>query len=223
MKPLYTQEEFDISKSKDLLPCECYQCGGTFYLTRHRIKNVLNPILNDQGRFCNIKCSTEFSKKRTLVKCLVCNKETLKNDCNIKKNKNTFCSHSCNSIYQNNNKTWGTNRSKLEVWIEEQLKKLKPNLEIHFNSNKEIKAELDIFIPSLNLAFEINGIFHYEPIFGDEKLKKTKYNDENKFKKCHQKNISLCIINTSSENSFKIKNSQKYLDIILDIINDNIL
>jgi hypothetical protein len=157
-----------------------------------------------------------------LVTCLVCGKEILKHDCNIKKNKNTFCSHSCNSIYQNNNKTWGTNRSKLEVWLEEQLIINYPNLSILFNNNTEINAELDIYIPSLKLAFELNGIFHYEPIFGETKLKRTKYNDENKFKMCQEKNISLCVINTSSESHFKIKNSQKYLDIILDIIKDSL-
>jgi hypothetical protein len=51
MKPLYTQEQFDLAKSKDKLPCECYQCGDTFYLTKHRVKNILNPNLKDKGFF----------------------------------------------------------------------------------------------------------------------------------------------------------------------------
>ena len=33
-----------------------------------------------------------------------------------------------------------------------------------------INSELDVYVPSLNLAFELNGIFHYEPIYGEKKL-----------------------------------------------------
>ena len=70
----------------------------------------------------------------------------------------------------------------------------------------------------MKLAFELNGIFHYEPIFGNEKLSKIQKNDTNKFLKCQEKNISLCIIDTSSQKYFKEQTSKKFLDIITNII-----
>ena len=86
-----------------------------------------------------------------------------------------------------------------------------------------IDAELDIYIPSLNLAFELNGIFHYEPIFGEKKLNSTKNNDKRKFQACLEKNIELCIIDTSTQKYFKENTSKIYLDIILKITDNKLL
>ena len=43
-------------------------------------------------------------------------------------------------------------------------------------------------------------------------------NDSNKFQLCQQNNISLCIIDTSSQKSFTELSSQKFLKIITEII-----
>lgn len=94
-----------------------------------------------------------------------------------------------------------------------------PDLVILFNDKSTINSELDIYIPSLRIAFELNGIFHYEPIFGKDKLKQINNNDNNKFQKCIINNISLCIIDTSSQKKFKEQNSLMYLEIITNIIN----
>lgn len=152
------------------------------------------------------------------MKCSICSKTFLKLHKEIKKSKNHFCSRSCAATYNNQNKTYGIRRSKLEIWLEEHLIALYPNLEIHFNRKDTIGSELDIYIPSLKLAFELNGIFHYEPIFGNDKLQKIQENDSNKFQKCQEHGISLCIIDTSSQKYFKPKSSQKFLDIITEII-----
>jgi hypothetical protein len=87
---------------------------------------------------------------------------------------------------------------------------LYPNLEIKYNSKEEIHSELDIYIPKYKLAFELNGIFHYEPIFGGQKLEQTQNNDKNKFQLCQENKISLCVIDTSSLKYFKEQNAEKY-------------
>ena len=131
-----------------------------------------------------------------------------------------FCNRSCAATYNNRNKTTGTRRSKLEKWLEEQLTELYKDLDIHFNRKDAIGSELDIYIPSLNLAFELNGIFHYEPIYGVDKLQQIKENDVSKSKSCHDAQIDFCVIDTSDQKYFKPKTAQKYLDIILKVINE---
>ena len=105
----------------------------------------------------------------------------------------------------------------MEIWIEENLKN-KYNFEILFNNKEIIGSELDIYIPHFKLAFELNGIFHYEPIFGNKKLEQTINNDNRKFQACLEKGIEFCIIDTSGSKKFKPERDKKYLDII-----DNIL
>ena len=92
-------------------------------------------------------------------------------------------------------------------------------LEFHFNRKDAINGELDIFIPSLKLAFELNGIFHYEPIYGPEKLGKIQNNDLRKSQACLERGIELCLIDVSSMTYFKPIKGRKFLNIIQNIIN----
>ena len=223
MKPLYTQKEFNDSKSDDKLPCECYICMKTFHLKKSRIQKVLNPQQVVQGKYCSKKCQTIGQKTKQKVNCKQCDIVFEKLPNQIKKSPNHFCSKSCAVSYHNTHKTKGNRRSKLEFWLEEQLTKLYPNLEVHFNRKDTINSELDIYIPSLKLAFELNGIFHYEPIYGFDKLNQIQNNDSNKFQKCIENEISLCIIDVSKQNYFKPKSSKQYLDIIINIISKNLL
>lgn len=132
-----------------------------------------------------------------------------------------FCSRSCAATYNNKYKKHGTRRSKLEQWLEEKLTVLYPNLEIVYNDKQIIKSELDIYVPKLKLAFELNGIFHYEPIFGETKLSQIKNNDNRKFQACLENNIELCIIDASSMKYFKPKKATEFLLIIKNIIEQN--
>jgi hypothetical protein len=229
MKKLYTQQEFDLAKSTDKLKLECYHCKGIFSSKKSLIKLALNIHTDKEGvnrstscRFCSRKCFYENHKEGTTVSCKECKKEFYKTKAELKRYPNNFCSNSCSAKNMNKNKCHGTRRSKLEIWIEEQLTNLYPNLQIEFNKTNAIGSELDVFIPSINIAFELNGIFHYEPIFGPDKLQKIKNNDSNKFLKCIEHKIDLCIIDTSQQTYVKPKTSQKYLDIITNIINERI-
>jgi hypothetical protein len=141
-------------------------------------------------------------------------------DYHIKKTKNNFCSHSCSIKFQNAHKTSGYRRSKLEIYLETKLYEMFPNLEIVYNDRKTLPSslELDIYVPSLKLAFELNGIFHYIPAFGEEKFDKIQYNDYRKLKECQDLNINLCVIDISHQKRFTEKSSEKYLEIIKSFI-----
>jgi len=168
--------------------------------------------------------TTQTNNPRQQVQCKQCNKKFTRQPSQIKQSRsgNQFCCQSCAATYNNTHKTTGTRRSKLEKYLEEQLTQLYPNLEIHFNRKDAINSELDIYIPSLSLAFELNGIYHYEPIHGQEKLAQIQNNDNRKFQACLENNIELCIIDSSKLVYFKPKNAQKYLDIITNIINKQV-
>jgi len=170
--------------------------------------------------YCSNKCKYQSQFRLVERTCKTCDKKFLRQPCKIKKTKFSFCSSSCSAIYWNKHKTTGTRRSKIEHYIESNLKKLYPDENIIFNDQKILGLELDIYFPRLKLAFELNGIFHYEPIFGDEKLQKTISHDKQKFKLCRDKKISLCIIDITSQKHFTEKSSQNFLDIITEIVNE---
>ena len=88
-----------------------------------------------------------------------------------------------------------------------------------FNDKQTINSELDIYIPSLKLAFELNGIYHYEPIHGQHKFNQIQNNDNRKFQACLENNIELCIIDSSGLKYNKPEKFKKYFDIIKAIIN----
>jgi hypothetical protein len=171
--------------------------------------------------FCSRVCYYNYVKIQAEINntviCKHCQKEFYKWPAAQRKTKNNFCSHSCATTYQNTHKTHGTRVSKLEKYLQEELIKLY-DYEFHYNKKDTINSELDIYIPELKLAFELNGIFHYEPIFGEEKLNQIQNNDDRKYQACIEKQISLCIIDTSWIKYNKVSSFQKILDIINEII-----
>ena len=220
MKINYTKNQFDSVKSFETLPCICYNCGKDFQVEKKQIKYYLTGKSKKQLKYCSNACKAKDSITKQKVNCTNCQKLFEKTPAELNKSGNNFCSKSCSATYNNTHKSHGTRRSKLECWLQTQLTSLYPDLQIDFNKKAAIGSELDIFIPSLSLAFELNGIFHYEPIFGLNKLGKIQNNDNNKFKACQEANINLCIIDVSSLKYFKPTNTQKYLDIINNIIKE---
>jgi hypothetical protein len=218
---LISTEQILSFKATQMIPIKCDYCQQNFERMQKYIKSNLK-LRAYKGHFCSNACSVKSRDVRKEVECKQCNKMFLKTRNQLKKHPNSFCSSSCAATYNNTHKTHGCRRSKLEIYFEQVLPTKYPDLEFHFNRKDAINSELDIYIPKLKLAFELNGIFHYEPIYGLNKLDQIKNNDHRKFQACLEKDIELCIIDTSSLNYFKPDKAQKYLDIIVNIINSKL-
>jgi endogenous inhibitor of DNA gyrase (YacG/DUF329 family) len=219
MKPLYSQSEFDNTKSRQSLPLECLHCKSVFSKPKRIIQTVLKGTSDNRLDFCSRKCQAESQSPMIELSCDQCGKKFKKKPSHVKsKYKHHFCSHSCRSKWVNAHKTKGTRVSRIERWIAEQLSSMFPSIEFHFNRKDAINGELDIFIPNLKLAFELNGIYHYEPIHGTKKLEDIKTNDHRKILACAERGIELCIIDISSVSYVKPSKIQKFLDIISGII-----
>lgn len=219
MIPLYTQEQYKNAGYLDKLQLKCKHCEKTFYKKKVDITQTLKSNPKKKYDFCSSKCFHKSIEKKISVNCTNCGKLITTTPQRVTRSKNNFCSRKCNCTYTVKHKTKGTNRSKLELYIEKNLTLMYPQLHIDYNKTSAINAELDIYIPSLNVAFELNGIFHYEPIFGEKRLNSAIKNDISKSKACFDNQIDLCVIDTTAQKYFKENTSKKYLDIITNIIN----
>lgn len=96
-----------------------------------------------------------------------------------------------------------------------------PNLEIIANDRKTLDGlEIDIFIPKLQLAIEWNGIVHFKPIFGEEKLLAVQEKDRQKLQLANEKNIRLIVIPDYRSNYSLVKEAfSKIKEIIENLSN----
>lgn len=193
----------------------CNYCNKPFQLT---LKIFNNNLKRNCNNYCSKECSDKAHNKTLEVTCNECGITFKKRRAEIKKTKHNFCSKKCAGTYYNKHKKNGYRRSKLEIYIEKKLKATYGDQFAKFNDVSMIGSELDIYIPSLNLAFELNGILHYEPIYGPDKLKYIQNNDERKLQACIEKQISFCIIDTSHFRYFKESKAEEFFNMIKSII-----
>lgn len=166
--------------------------------------------------------TNEDQHKAKLLVCEWCQKNCFQKPCQIRQNKHHFCSLSCSSSFAQKNKKYGTNKSKMEKYLANKLQDQYPNLDVIYNSKKAIGLELDIYIPVLAIAFEINGIFHYKSIFGQNKLQKTQFYDREKIRLCQESNIKLIVIDTSKSNIFNESHGESVFDFIASFLPSNL-
>ena len=202
----------------------CDFCGNQFFVLT---KNLRLGLRDDgqYGRFCSRKCHNEwqridFASRQVSLSCANCDKPVARipSQAARSKSKLCFCSSSCAAKYNNAHKTYGTRRSKLEAYLEQQLRSEFPNLELICNGKDAIGSELDFYFPQLRLAIELNGIFHYEPIYGTDKLERIQANDQQKFISCNAAGIELCVIDASGFTHATSAIKERYWTIVKNLV-----
>lgn len=212
-----------LTRMKKTIECICENCQKTFSKELRRIKDQEKKGWRS-GRFCSGKCRDEHLSisRATSVSCLcqTCNQSFLRIPSQKSKSKSgyVFCSKSCAATYNNTHKTHGTRRSKLEAYLESQFRSEFPSLELICNSKEAIGSELDFYFPQLRLAIELNGIFHYEPIYGADKLERIQSNDQQKGIACNAAGIELCVIDASGFTHVTSTIKERYWIIVRNLV-----
>ena len=73
------------------------------------------------------------------------------------------------------------NGSKLEVFLLKHL--LADGFRVDFHKEQNLvntKLQIDLFLPTLNVAIEVDGPSHFEPVWGEDTLKRNKSYDNKK-------------------------------------------
>jgi hypothetical protein len=201
---------------------KCLRCDKVF--------NKLTGQVKEYPRhFCSRKCCSVYTLKerhghdprgpeKIKSNCAYCNKDIFRKPSN--NNERNFCSGPCYHNYCQKN---DLGRSKAEICIEKLLRKNYPDLNILFNNRNILSGlELDILIPKLDIAFEINGICHYKPIYGEKSFNRTTESDKRKQILCNENNIELHIIDISHRYCGKQYKILEFYDQIKSIIDKRI-
>lgn len=223
MAPYYSDtDEFRLYianfKNKHQVPLTCPHCQQSFTTTKANIVRKLAPSDTRKNIFCSSQCQINRRFTQITTKCDYCQASIFKYPNQLKRSKLHFCNSSCAAKYNNSHKKHGTRRSKLESYLEQQMRTMWPNLKITTNGKEAIGSELDFYFPQLRLAIELNGIFHYEPIYGQDKLDRIVENDRQKSIRCTENGIEFCVINASSCTHLNQKAKDTYWKIVQDII-----
>lgn len=170
--------EFEQTPKNHMNGQGCPQCGKKYaqLYQKHNYKNFINSSIErfgDRYNFPNIQNEYENSHSKITIKCNKCGNSFVKIACDHITSPNGGCQH----CYHN--------MSKPEEEIGNFIKSIIRG-EIYFNDRELLNGyELDIFIPSKNIAIEFNGLYwHSED-------KKDKYYHLMKTELCEQKGIHL--------------------------------
>lgn len=172
----------------------CDACSATFAVAKKYITFRETHGTKKCGTYCSVTCRRVGSRKGNVVACSQCDTLLYRKPHHIKQSKSgrQFCNQSCAARFNNANKQSGYRRSQLEIFIEQQLKIEFPLLAFKTN-DRTFGIEFDFYIPNMKIALEINGIVHYQPIYGLEKYAIIQANDIKKKTICGKENITLII------------------------------
>lgn len=196
----------------------CHFCDCIFEIEKRKLLKDFFPGKRRKKKFCSKTCQYNSAKTKTYVECKNCKKEFKKTPSQIKKHPNNFCSHSCSATFNNKNKKFGLRRSKMEILLEEVIIANFADVIYLVNDKSVIGSELDFYFPDLRFAIELNGIFHYEPIYGEKKFEQIKNNDQQKMIRCYEQGIELCVIDISSITYLSKKVIERYKTLFIEIL-----
>lgn len=205
-------------------------CSNTYRMEKKPKKycSFCNKEINNRPRcwirgkeaYCDKICEAENKKDRIKIKCIICKKEfeTTK----LASIKRKTCNRECWKEYfkqfilpkMNKRRSFG------ECFIAYMFKiNFSTNLTIIENDRKQLDGfELDIFIPEMKVGIEYNGIHHYQPIQGDENLKRVVKIDRMKRGLAFKKGIKIYTIKTLESHSRNTK--VKLINIFSQICKD---
>lgn len=216
-----------------LINCNCSNCGADLTVSASSINSKYRKTANV---FCNSSCSAKYNNSlrkhqnkvsvtRTLKRCATWYNNVCSHcgsNYSTKSKKSSYCSGSCRNLHlklHTHAHSSGTSRSKIEKFVEAKLKLEYKDTKFRFNDKTTIQYELDIYLPDLKLAFELNGVFHYIPIHGKHVLEKIQYRDKQKIIQCQQQGIKLHTIELENK-YFTEERKNKVYDYISKIIRD---
>jgi len=206
MIKFFTEHGFELAKSRDFLLLKCEFCDNLFKKSKNTIQKIIkgNKKWINGGRYCSRSCHFNGMKNRIYLNCGECDKPISITPGRIKKNVHGkyFCNRLCANKHNLKFRVGknGIHRSRFESWLENKLNDLYPDINILYNDKEAIKSELDIYIPELKLAIEINGPWHYKKMsFVSQKhFNLVKRNDAIKKNCCRINNIDLKIMDVSN-------------------------
>lgn len=212
----YGTKEIVLSNGKRL--CYLIPCANCKNLHYKAQCEIIKGLRRNKRFFCSSKCHSEYHTTKQKVVCANCGIDFLKLISQITKTKNNFCSKSCAATFNNKNKKFGTRRSKFEKLTEEMLATEYPGLTFFCNQKDIIGSELDFYFPTLNLAIQMQGPLHYQPIYGQEKFDRIRQMDEEKRAACLQRGIKLVELDCSKDKYLNKKVIEERLSQVKQIL-----
>lgn len=203
MKLITPFKEFESLNRREFAKLQCLHCSQIFAIEKFRVER---GVERGTGKYCSQTCARHARRTSQEVFCLNCKTLFRKHGIELKRTSKNFCSRSCSAQYNNRHKNLGSGRrSKAEEYLINLILQDFPELRVIQNDRSLLPSglEIDIVIPSLKFAIELNGPIHYLPIYGNLKLSKIQAADALKQTEIQHTGYNLIVINISSYGYFK--------------------